>query len=47
MEGGNIFEHINPPQQNHPQNPPVANNLLGPELLESIPFLATKAIGVY
>jgi hypothetical protein len=33
MEGGNIFEHINPPQQNHPQNPPVANQPLRPRTL--------------
>jgi hypothetical protein len=25
MEGGNIFEPINLPIQNHPQNPPLPN----------------------
>jgi hypothetical protein len=33
MEGGNIFEPINPPQQNHPQNPPLANQPLRPRTL--------------
>ena len=33
MEGGNIFEHINPPQQNHPQNPPLVNQPLRPRTL--------------
>jgi hypothetical protein len=33
MESGNIFEHINPPQQNHPQNPPLANQPLRPRTL--------------
>ena len=25
MEGGNLFDPINPPQQNHPQKPPQPN----------------------
>jgi hypothetical protein len=33
MKGGNIFEPINPPQQNHPQNPPLANQPLRPRTL--------------
>jgi hypothetical protein len=33
MEGGNIFEHINPPQQNHPQNPPLVNQPIRPRTL--------------
>ena len=33
MEGGNIFEPINPPQQNHQQNPPLANQPPRPRTL--------------
>jgi hypothetical protein len=33
MEGGNIFEPINLPQQNHPQNPPLANQPPRPRTL--------------
>lgn len=33
MEGGNIFEPINPPQPDHPQNPPLANQPLRPRTL--------------
>jgi hypothetical protein len=29
MEGGNIFEPINIPQQDHPQNPPLRPRTLG------------------
>ena len=33
MEGGNIFEHINSPQPNHPPNQPLANEHLRPRTL--------------
>ena len=33
MEGGNIFKPINPPQQNHLQNPPLVNQSLRPRTL--------------
>ena len=33
MEGGSIFEHINPPQPNHPQNPPLAHEPLRPRTI--------------
>jgi hypothetical protein len=33
MEGGNIFEPINPPQQNHPQNLPQPNQPPRPRTL--------------
>jgi hypothetical protein len=33
MEGGNIFEPINLPQQDRPQNPPLANQPLRPRTL--------------
>jgi hypothetical protein len=33
LEGGNIFEPINPPQQDHPQNPSLANQPLRPRTL--------------
>jgi hypothetical protein len=33
MEGGNLFNPINPPQQNHPQNPPQPNQPPRPRTL--------------
>jgi hypothetical protein len=33
MEGGNLFDPINPPQQNHPQNPPLPNQPPRPRTL--------------
>ena len=33
MEGDNLFEPINPPQQNHPQNPPQPNQPPRPQTL--------------